>query len=653
MKISDAKKLAAITAAFFITVTAFSGCSESANASQTTSSVSQAAKSDIDASIAAEDIDVGYDEESSVGITFSDGSATISGEGATAEGETVTISQAGTYILSGTATNGRIIVSADKSAEIKLIFNGVDITCSDNAPLLVSKAKKVYIVLEDGTENVLTDGASYSLGEDDSNTDGAIFSKADLTINGSGTLTVNANYKHGIVSKDDLVITDGNINVTSASTGIEGKDSVKISGGTFNISAGTNGIKSTSTEASDKGFISVTGGSFTVVSNNDAFEAETVLSIEGGSFDITTGGGSANASMKSDGTPNSDWQNNMGNGGGGPNGMGRPDDNGNGMGGDPPAMPTADDTGLTIEATANTTTDSDSTDTSDSTSTSAKALKAGSEVNISGGEVKIDSADDSVHSNGNIVITGGNISAASGDDGMHANGNLTISEGTINIIKSYEGIEGSIVTIDGGTISVVSSDDGINCAGGSDTGSTDRMGADQFSAQEGVELNINGGTITIDADGDGLDSNGNFTMAGGVVYVCGPTNGGNGALDYNGTATVTGGTLIACGAVGMEEGFGDTSTQYSVLHDLGSTVSANEKLTITDSDGKEILSFTPTKTWQSVVFTSADLKEGETYTITAGSQSETVTIDGIVTSNSTGMSFGGGHGGGPGGGRGF
>ena len=171
------------------------------------------------------------------------------------------------------------------------------------------------------------------------------------------------------------------------------------------------------------------------------------------------------------------------------------------------------------------------------------------------------------------------------------------------------------------------------------------MGADQFSAQEGVELNINGGTVTIDAEGDGLDSNGNFTIAGGTVYVCGPTNGGNGALDYNGTATVTGGTLIACGAVGMEEGFGDNSTQYSVLHDLGSTVSANEKLTITDSDVKEILSFTPTKTWQSVVFTSADLKEGETYTITAGTQSETVTIDGIVTSNSSGKNFGGGHGG--------
>ena len=140
------------------------------------------------------------------------------------------------------------------------------------------------------------------------------------------------------------------------------------------------------------------------------------------------------------------------------------------------------------------------------------------------------------------------------------------------------------------------------------------------SLKAGSEVNISGGDFKIDSADDSVHSNGNIV--------------------------ITRGTLIACGAVGMEEGFGDSSTQYSVLHDLGSTVSANEKLTITDSDGKEILSFTPTKTWQSVVFTSADLKEGETYTITAGSQSETVTIDGIVTSNSKGMSFGRGHGGG-------
>ena len=154
-------------------------------------------------------------------------------------------------------------------------------------------------------------------------------------------------------------------------------------------------------------------------------------------------------------------------------------------------------------------------------------------------------------------------------------------------------------------------------------------------------LNINGGTVTVNAEGDGMDSNGNLYMNGGTVYVNGPTNGGNGALDYNGEAKVTGGTLIACGSSGMAEGFGESSTQNSVCHTLSASVSANEALKITDSSGKEVLTFTPVKNWQNVVFTSPDLKQGETYTITAGSVSEQVTLESIVTSNSSGGDFGG------------
>lgn len=631
------KKLAAVIAVIAV-ASAFPGCSNKENNSAAESTVSDSSAvnssaSDIDVSIAAEDIDVGYDEENTISVAFADGGVKIGGEGASAEGETVTISKAGTYILSGTADNGRIIVDADKNSEVKLVFNGVNITCSDNAPIYISKAKKVYMTLNDGTENTLTDSKSYSLGEEDSNVDGCIFSKTDLTINGSGTLNVTANYKHGIVSKDDLVITDGTLNVTAASTAVEGKDSVKISGGKFTLSAGSNGIKSTNTEDTGKGFISITGGTFSIVSNNDAIEAETVLTVEGGSFDITTGGGSANASMKSDGTPNGDWRTDMGNGGGGPGGkMMRPDN-----GEMPPDMPD-NANGTTLQNTAAIETVSDE---SDETSTSAKALKSGSEIKISGGEFKIDSADDSLHCNGNIAISGGKISASSGDDGIHADNNLTVSDGTINIEKSYEGMEGAVVTIDGGTLNVTSSDDGINCSGGSDTGSADRAGADQFAAQDGVSLNINGGTVTVNAEGDGLDSNGNLYMNGGTVYVNGPTNGGNGALDYNGEAKVTGGTLIACGSSGMAEGFGESSTQNSVCHTLSASVSANEALKITDSSGKEVLTFTPVKNWQNVVFTSPDLKQGETYTITAGSVSEQVTLESIVTSNSAGGDFGG------------
>ena len=644
------KKTVAIAAAVLIVTATMTACSDKNTSSSaiTTTTAPSVTESDVDTSIAASDLDVGYDETSSTTVSFSNSSAEISGNGAQSDGGVVTITEAGTYILSGTISNGRVIVAADKKAEVKLVFNGVNITCTDNAPIYVSKADKVYVILEDGTENTLCDGSTYNLGEDDANTDACLFSKSDLTINGGGTLNVTSNYKHGIVSKDDLVITDGVINVTSTSTAIEGKDSVKISGGNFTISAGTNGIKATNTEDTAKGFISITGGTFNIVSNNDAIEAETVLTIEDGTMDITTGGGSANASTKSDGSANGDWQKDMGNGGGGPMG------NGGDMGNPPDAQPANETDELTLETAANTTTDvtlEETTDetSDDTTSTSAKALKAGTEIDIKGGTITIDSADDSIHSNGDVNIMGGTVSASSGDDGVHADGNLTISDGTVSILKSYEGLEGATVTITGGTNSVAASDDGINCSGGSDTGSTDRMGADQFSSQDGVFLKISGGTTTVDADGDGLDSNGDFYMDGGTVYVSGPTNGGNGALDYNGTAQITGGTIIACGAVGMEQGFDDTSTQYSALYDLSSTIAANTEVTVSDSSGNVLLSYTPTKTWQSMVFSSADLKQGETYTITAGSVSETVTLDSINTSNATGSGMGGGMGGGRGG----
>ncbi len=160
-------------------------------------------------------------------------------------------------------------------------------------------------------------------------------------------------------------------------------------------------------------------------------------------------------------------------------------------------------------------------------------------------------------------------------------------------------------------------------------------------------LEISGGTLTVDADGDGLDSNGDLVVSGGTIYVSGPTNGGNGALDYgdgNCTAQITGGTIIAAGAVGMEEGFSDNSTQYNVLYDFSSTVSAGTEFTVTDSSGNVILSYTFDKTYQSVVFSCEELAEG-TYTVSAGDQSGEITISSICTSNSTSSGMGGGMGG--------
>lgn len=646
MRFSKLKRAAAAAAALTISISALAGCSDSSSGSSGSSSQAVVNTSGIDTSVAAEDLDVGYDEANAASIVFKDTAATVSGNGVSAEGAVVTIEASGEYVLSGSSANGQLVVNADKDAEIKLVLKGLDLSCENNAPIYVKKAKKVIITLEDGTENVLTDGESYEL-EGDENTDGCLFSKADLTINGSGSLTVNANYKHGIVSKDDLVITDGSINVTSASTALEGKDCVKISGGELNLDAGKDGIRSTNDEEDDKGFISVSGGNIEIISNGDAFQAETLITVTDGAINAVTGGSSENASMKSDGTPNTDWQNDMDNGGGGFGGRGF-DQNGNmeeppempdgGMG-TPPEMGNAAADG-SEEVFTNAVSVSDNayvlTSSEDSSSTSAKGFKAEKGISISGGTITIDSADDSLHTDGSISVSGGEISISSGDDAVHADENISITDGTISIGKSHEGIEGLTVTIDGGNVSVNANDDGINCGGGSDSNSDGRMGKDEFAAQEGVALTINGGVVNVVSSGDGLDSNGDLYINGGEVYVSGSVNGGNGALDYNGEAVITGGTVVACGAVGMEEGFTDSSTQYSVLHDLSTSVSSGQELTITDSEGNTIASYTPQINWQSVVFSSPDMKDGATYTITCGDVSETVTTDGIVTSNATG-----------------
>lgn len=644
------RKIMAAAAALIIAITSFAACSENAGSSSSSKksdSVSSVVAADIDVSIKAVDYEVGYDEASACKVSFDGESADVDGSGARFKDGVLTITEAGTYILSG-KLDGRVVVNTGKNKEVRIVLNGVEITSSDNAALAVLQADKVSITLAENSENKLTDGSEYKTSDEESKVDACLYSQDDLTINGSGSLEVTGNYKHGIVSKDDLVITGGKIKVTAKNTAMAGKDSVKISDGEFDISAGTNGIKSDNSEDSTKGYIALTGGSYKIVSNNDGIEASGVLKIDGGDFDITTGGGSKNSSTKSDGMPNGDWQNDMQKGGGGMRGGQMPNGEMPQMpdGQTPPDMPD-DFAGGKIEAAASVeqtavTEQTANTESSDS-SDSAKALKSDSDIEITGGSFKIDSADDSIHSNGNVNFTGGKLEAASGDDGLHADKDLVISGGEITITKSYEGLEGMTTTISGGTVNVTASDDGINCAGGSDTGSEDRMGRDMFAAQDGVYLKITGGNITVNSNGDGLDSNGDLFVEGGTTVVYGPTNSGNGTLDYNGSAKITSGSVIAMGAAGMEQNFSDGSSQCSVLCDFDSSIAADTELTIKDSSGNVVFTATNPKTWQGVVFSSSDIRQGETYTLTAGTSTQTIEVTSVSTSNSKGNQFGGGR----------
>lgn len=227
-------------------------------------------------------------------------SITVNGTGVTVDENIVTITQGGTYSLSGTLDDGQVIVNAGDLDQVEILLNGVHLTSSTSAPIYVMNADKTTLTLVEGTESVITDAESYVY--EDATVDepnAAIFSKDDLKINGTGSLIVNANYNNGIASKDDLDIKNGDITINAVNNGLKGKDSIEIDNGTFVINSGGDAIKSDNTTDTTKGWITINNGTFNLTATGDGIQAETDLLINGGTFTIETGGGSENSSSKS------------------------------------------------------------------------------------------------------------------------------------------------------------------------------------------------------------------------------------------------------------------------------------------------------------------------------------------------------------------
>ncbi len=493
---------------------------------------------------------------------------------------TVTVTEGGTYRFDS-SHSGQIIVEAGKKDEVRLVLEGANITCQSSAAIYIKSADKVYITLAEGTENTVSTTGAF-VQTDDNTVDGAIFSKTDLTVNGAGALTVTCAQGHGIVCKDDLKIASGSFTVEAAGQGITGKDSLSIADGSFRITAGTDGLHSKNDEDATLGNLYIAGGSFQITAGADGLDASNALTVLGGDITVKTGGGSAAGTQQS-----GSWG----------------------------GRATASDT-------------------------SYKGLKAGKTLLISGGQLNVDAQEDALHCNDTVQISGGTLTLAAGDDGIHADTLLDISAGAITVTKSYEGLESATILITGGQMDITASDDGLNAAGGSDgSGSGGAWGGDMF-ADDGSGITIAGGTLLVDAGGDGVDSNGTLTVTGGTVYVDGPTNSGNGALDCNGTAAISGGTVIAVGASGMAENFDSSSTQGSILYTLSASQSSGTKVQLTDENGTVLASHTARKSFNSVVISAPGLEQGKTYTLTVGSQSFEIVMDGTVYSNGGG--FGGG-----------
>ncbi|MDD5018413.1 MAG: carbohydrate-binding domain-containing protein [Eubacteriales bacterium] len=569
---------------------------------------------DISVEYDSDDLDDSWSSTDAIAITLNGDSAETDKDGAAVSGSTVTITAAGTYVLSGTLSDGQVIVDAADDNIVRLVLNGASITCETSAPIYIKSADKVILILADGTDNSVTDGSNYVLDDtEEEEPSAAIFSKDDLTINGGGSLTISANYQNGIQSKDDLKITGGAITVTAASDGLKGKDCVAVKDGTITVMAAADGIESSNGTDDGEGYIAIEGGTLDITAGLDGIQAETSVLISGGDITISSGGGSVGSSTGSDW---GDW-------------------------GD------------------------------DESGDSAKGIKAAVDITITGGTISIDSSDDAIHTNDSITIGGGTIAISSGDDGIHSGTALSIGGGDITITKSYEGIESAAITIDGGNTDITASDDGINTAGGNDSSSVDgRPGQNDFSSSGDYTLDIGGGYVVINAGGDGIDANGTVTMTDGTVIVNGPTDSGNGPLDFV-SFQMDGGFLVAVGSSGMALAPGTSSAQYSLFMTCDSTQSAGTLIHIETEDGEELLTFAPAKQYQSIVFSSPGLENGASYTVysggnasgadtnglytggtySGGSEVSTFTVSSIITSVGSGATGGGNMMNNPGGGH--
>lgn len=586
----------------------------------------------------ADDLNESWSEGKATIIKCNGESSEISGNGIQADGKVLKITQAGTYVFSGNMSDGQIQVEADKDDVVHIVLGGLTASSSSSSVIYGIQSKKIVITLAKGQENILSDASSYvyeNASEDEPNA--CIFSKDDVSINGEGILNIHGNYEDGIRSKDDLKIINGTLNIDAQQHGLKGKDSVTIKDGDLTITAGGDGIKSNNDTDADKGYILLDGGTYRITAAQDGIQAETVLQINDGSGSITSGGGSANASYDENGQIQEDWGQWGGKMGEQPkmNRQEPPDGVKAEAGQTPPdgEMPgdgqIPADGGMSEEGQT-LVKDSGVGAEDGESSDSAKGLKGGTGIYLNGGDFTIDSSDDSIHCNGNVTINDGTYIMDSGDDGVHADQELIVNGGVIQINKSYEGLEGLTVDIRAGDIDVVSMDDGINSAGGSDTLMSGRPGQNSFASGDDCWIRISGGDIYVKASGDGIDSNGNLYMDGGMLVVEGPEDSANGTLDYEGTAEITGGTFVGTGSSGMAMAFSDSSTQCSVNVVADTMLPSGTMVTLTDSSGKEILSVSPTKSFNCIQISSSLLVSGETYTVTYGDgESKEIMLDSV------------------------
>lgn len=561
------------------------------------------------------DMDASFDESSAAKITLSGDSASVSGSGAVAEGSAVTISTAGTYIVSGNLTDGSITVTTSENDKVQIVLNSVKIASSSGPAIDIQSADKCFITLAEGTQNSLSDGSVFT--SEDANA--CIYATCDLTINGSGSLDVSGNYRHGVFSKDDLVVYGGTIRVSAVEDGLNGKDSVKIGAGDISIDSGADGVKSSKSTNPEKGFVYVSGGSLSIDAEDDGIQAKTHLCIAGGSIEIDAADDALHSDLEG------------------------------ALNGGSTSVRSGDDafhceTKLEVN------------DGSFVAETCSEGYEA-EWVVVNGGDTNICALDDAMNASAADLSDDSessdedtSTSTPSGESGANAaqpDGSIGVPDASSANADSNEqqntAPQGAGQQ-DGATPPELPSDlgqapdvQGRMERGGQAPGG---QGGAPGASDSNCLIQINGGKVVLDSQGDGVDSNGNVEINGGTLLVNGPSSDGDGAFDYDGEATISGGTVLMAGAVGMAQSFTSGTQAFALVQASGSAGSVIEA---TDADGDVIATLTATRAFGCVLVSGAGVSDGDTIT---------VSVDGAVTTamaSTTGTSgiAMGGMGGGP------
>ena len=550
------------------------------------------------------DLDVGYDESSAVKINLADDSTTVTvgddteadaseidetkadetqadesetdgtkadksetnetkaaSSGVSISGNIITISKKGTYVLSGALSEGQIVVDAD-SAKVQLVLDNIDITCASSAAIYVKNADKTFITLAEDSENILMNTAEYEA-IDDNNIDAVIFSKDDLTLNGKGTLTINSEYGHGIVSKDDLKLVSGTCNITAKNHALSGKDSVRIAAGTYNLTSGKDGIHSENADDDEKGFVYIASGDFTIESTGDGIDASYVVQIDDGDFEITAGGGAENATKTHNDMPGGDPGGDMGGGapggdkpsgeapsgdkpsgeassgdktsgeassGSGSNGDSAGSDSGKQTGQTPPDKPSGDSfDGSRPEQKASDNADSQTSqtpqdksgkDTSDGQQfdKNSQSKDAADSTTASGASSDTDSetaSDTSSDTGSEAASSTSSDTDSTSTKGIKSDGALYVNGGTFTINSADDSFHSnSDVTINDGTYTISSGDDGMHADSALLVNGGTITVTESYEGLEGLNVTINDGKIDITASDDGINAAGGNDQSG-------------------------------------------------------------------------------------------------------------------------------------------